>query len=286
MAQYAHLLRRILVACYKDNLLGIAKGVAYSALLSFFPVLTTITAILVQANAPAVSRNLSQLIFSVVPPGTEEIVMYNFTERGQRPVALLITASLLSIWAASGVMLSLMEGFRAAYKIPQGRPFWQQRGMAALLVLTAALPLVIASALIVFGERIELWILTRVGVLERGESLAGWISFFSQIGRTVVAIAGITMGTSFLYYLGPNHPRRLRSVYPGAILATVLWWVATTLFAWYVRNIASYNVLYGSVGAAIALLVWMYLLSVIALFGCEINAQLDRWKKGRYPTGA
>ena len=280
MAKYRQLLRRTLVACYKDNILGIAKGAAYSALLSFFPVLTALTALLVQANAPAVSRNLSALVFSVVPPGTEEIVMYNFTQRGQRPASLLFVAVLVSIWAASGVMLSLMDGFRAAYKIPQGRPFWSQRGMAAVLVIVAALPLVIASALIVFGTRVELWLLTQIGVLEQGETLAGWVSFFSELARTAIALLSITAGTSFLYYLGPNHPRRLRSVYPGAILATALWWLATWLFGWYVRDIANYNVLYGSVGAVIALLVWMYLLSVIALFGCEINAQLDRQAGG------
>jgi membrane protein len=98
----------------------------------------------------------------------------------------------------------------------------------------------------------------------------------SQIARTIVAVAAIVLGTSLLYYWGPNRPARLRSVYPGAILATALWWVTTTLFAWYVRNIANYNVLYGSVGAVVALLVWMYLLAIIALFGCEVNAQLDR----------
>jgi membrane protein len=276
MVTYGRLLRLTLVSCYKDNILGTAKGAAYSALLSFFPVLTSLTAILVQANAHAVSRNLSALVFSVVPPGTEEIVQYNFTERGQRPITLLVFAILVSIWAASGVMMSLMEGFRAAYKIPQGRTFWRQRGMAALLVVIAALPLIIASALIVFGGRVELWILTQAGVVERGERLLGWLSMITEATRLLVALAAITMGTSFLYYLGPNHPRRLRSVYPGAILATVLWWLATTLFGWYVRNIANYNVLYGSVGAAIALLVWMYLLSIIALFGCEFNAQLDR----------
>jgi membrane protein len=281
MADYGQLLRQTLIACYKDNILGIAKGAAYSALLSFFPVLTTLTAILVQANAHAVSRNLSAIVFSVVPPGTEDIVRYNFTERGQRPLALLVVAVLVSIWAASGVMMSLMEGFRAAYKIPQGRPFWPQRGMAALLVIIAALPLIIASALIVFGARVEPWILTQIGVLERGERLVGWVSFLSETVRTMTAVAAITMGTSFLYYLGPNHPRRFRSVYPGAILATILWWIATTLFGWYVRNIANYNVLYGSVGAVIALLVWMYLLSIIALFGCEINAQLDRTRAAR-----
>jgi len=280
MAKYGRLLRLTLVSCYKDNILGIAKGAAYSALLSFFPVLTTLTAILVQANALAVSRNLSAIVFSVVPPGTEEIVRYNFTQRGQRPIALLVAAVFLSIWAASGVMMSLMEGFRNAYRIPAGRPFWTQRGMTALLVITTALPLVLASSLIVFGTRIELWILTQIGVLERGERLFGWISFISQLARIVVAVAAIVLGTSLLYYLGPNRPRRLRSVYPGAMLATVLWWLATALFAWYVRNIANYNVLYGSVGAVIALLVWMYLLSIIALFGCEFNAQLDRLPKG------
>ena len=169
MAKYGRLLRLTLVSCYKDNILGIAKGAAYSALLSFFPVLTTLTAILVQANALAVSRNLSAIVFSVVPPGTEEIVRYNFTQRGQRPIALLVAAVFLSIWAASGVMMSLMEGFRNAYRIPAGRPFWTQRGMAALLVITTALPLVLASSLIVFGTRIELWILTQIGVLERGD---------------------------------------------------------------------------------------------------------------------
>ena len=283
MTKYGLLLRQTLVSCYKDNILGIAKGAAYSALLSFFPVLTSLTAILVQANALAVSRNLSTLVFSVVPPGTEEIVRYNFTERGQRPIALLFVAILLSIWAASGLMMTLMEGFRAAYKIPEGRPFWPQRGMAALLVVISAFPLVAASSLIVFGARLESWILTQIGLLRPGQQLLGWISFISLSARILVAVSGIVMGTSLLYYLGPNRPRRLRSVYPGAILATALWWLTTTLFGFYVRNIANYNVLYGSVGAVVALLVWMYLLSIIALFGCEFNAQLDRSRRPSRP---
>src|SRR5687767_11041244 len=78
------LFRRACVAAYRDNAFGIAKGAAYSALLAFFPVLTTVTAILVQANAHKISRSLAELVFQVVPPGTEEIVMWNFTQRGGR----------------------------------------------------------------------------------------------------------------------------------------------------------------------------------------------------------
>jgi len=268
--------RRSCVSAYRDNVFGIAKGAAYSALLSFFPVLTTVTAILVQANAHRVSRSLAALVFQVVPPGTEDIVMWNFTERGARPVSLLISAALLSVWAASGVMLSLMEGFRAAYRIPQGRSFLRQRGVAALLVFCAALPVIIASALLVFGTRIEGFVLTKIGVLEKGERLVGWLPVVAQLARTLVAIGAIIAGTCMLYHLGPNPRRPLRTVWHGAILSTLLWWITTTGFAWYVRNIAHYNVLYGSVGAVIALLVWMYLLSVIALIGCEYNAQRDR----------
>src|SRR3954467_10052687 len=118
--------RRAFVSAYQNNCFGLAKAAAYSALLAFFPVLTTLTAILVQANAPSVSRMLSSLIFEVVPPGTEEIVLYNFTERGQRPISLLIGATLLALWAASGVMATLMQGFQAAYNI-EGRTFVKQR---------------------------------------------------------------------------------------------------------------------------------------------------------------
>lgn len=269
-------LRRALISSYRNNTFGIAKGVAYSALLSFFPVFTTVTALLVQARAPEVSRILSRLVFRVVPPGTEQIVMQLFTTRGQQPVYLLIVASLLSVWAASGIMLSLMEGFRAAYGIPEGRPFLQQRGVAATLVFSAMLPIVAASALILFGGRIENWVVETIGVLRESE-VGGWISFITGTIRRIVATGAIVLGASLLYSLGPNPARSVRSVLPGAVLATVLWWGATSGFAWYVRNIANYNVLYGSVGAVIALLVWMYLLSIIALIGCEYNAQRDRY---------
>jgi membrane protein len=169
-----------------------------------------------------------------------------------------------------------MEGFRAAYRIPTGRPLVRGRVVAAALVFSAGLPVLIASALLVFGGRIETWVLSTIGVLPRGEELRGWVSWLMQGVRTGIAFGAIIAGTSLLYCIGPNPPRRLRAVWPGALLATILWWVATMAFAWWVRNIASYNVLYGSVGAVIALLVWMYLLSVIALIGCEFNAERDR----------
>src|SRR5215510_12280633 len=117
------LLKRACVACYEDGCLGVAKGAAYSALLSFIPVLTALATILVQINAERVSQIISQFLFVVVPPGTEDLVEYSFTIRGERPAHLLILATIVSLWAASGVMVTLMDGFQAAYRLPTGRPF-------------------------------------------------------------------------------------------------------------------------------------------------------------------
>ena len=94
--------------------------------------------------------------------------------------------------------------------------------------------------------------------------------------RYVVALGATVLVTGSMYYVGPNRATRFSSVWPGAMLATILWLLATSGFALYVRHIANYNVLYGSIGAVIALLVWMYLLAVIALFGCEYNAVRER----------
>lgn len=268
-------LRQACVAAYEDNCFGIAKGAAYSSLLAFFPVLASIAAILARVNAASVARVLSRLLFQVVPPGSEELVRNQFVDRGDREPWFIVGAVLLASWAASGAVVSLMEGFQAAYRLPSGRPFLKQRSVAILLVFIAALPSIGASALIVFGGRAERWMFGWLGLPPDAELRTGIALLFGLL-RYLIALAAIVLVTGLLYCVGPNRPIKLRAVWPGAVLATLLWLGATSGFAWYVRNVANYSVLYGSIGAVIALVVWMYLLSVIALLGCEYNAVRER----------
>jgi membrane protein len=269
------LFRQACISSYEDNCFGIAKGAAYSSLLAFFPVLASIGAILASVNAESIVRVFSRLLFEVVPPGTQDLVRYQLTVRGQRPVSLIVVATLLSAWAASGAIISLMEGFQAAYLLPSGRPFLKERGVALLLVFIAALPAIGSSALIVFGARIEQSMIGWLGLLPR-EDIRTWVVLVFGALRYIVALIATVFVTALLYWIGPNRPIRFRAVWPGAFLATVLWLAATSGFAWYVRNIANYNVLYGSIGAVIALLVWMYLLALITLLGGEYNAVRER----------
>jgi membrane protein len=269
-------LRAAAISLYEDGCLGIAKGAAYSGLLSFFPILTTLASILVQAKAEAVSRTIARLLYDVVPPGSEDVVRTLFVVHGQRPKYLLIVATALAFWAASGALMSLMEGFRAIYKIPQSRPYFKERGMAILLVLTSALPVLGASALIVFGKRGEQAVVEWLHLFHEGDELRGWVLLLGQALRFIVASGSIALATAMVYHFGPNRKQAFRQVFPGAVLATLLWLLATLVFGWYVSYVANYNVLYGSVGAGLALLVWMYVLSVIVLYGAEFNAAREK----------
>src|ERR1700694_5564505 len=103
--RFMRLLRLASGGCYRNNCLGIAKGAAYSALLSFFPVLTTVAALLVQARADDVARTIASFLYEVVPPGSEDVVLRLFVVHGQRPVYLLVVAAVLAVWAASGAMM-------------------------------------------------------------------------------------------------------------------------------------------------------------------------------------
>jgi membrane protein len=271
VSQFASVLRTALIATYEDNCLSVAKGAAYSSLLSFFPVLTTLAAILVQANATDVARNIAKFLYDVVPPGTEDVVETLFVVHGERPRYVLVGAVILALWAASGAIMSMIEGFRGIYRIPSGRSFIRERAMAIFLVLICTLPVVGASALIVFGSKAEIFLMHRFGF---GES----VLLLSKILRLVLAFGSFVVVTALLYYLGPNRKQTFANVFPGAFVATVLWLVSTLVFSWYVKHIANYNVLYGSVGAGLALLVWMYVWSVITLIGCEFNAARERLK--------
>jgi membrane protein len=276
LGTFVWVLRQSLLSTLDDGCLGYAKAAAYSALLSFFPVLTSAATILVQTRAEFVAATLQNFLQQIVPPGTEDLVVHQFRVMGERPASFLVGAAVVSLWAASGVIKSLIEGFQAAYRVPRNRSFFHQGGVSMSLVLLSAVPLVGASLLIVFGGQVERVVLNWMKVDPFLTPFAWVWQSASRIARYILAFASTIAVTSSLYYFGPYRKQRWTYVWRGATLATALWFFATLGFAWYVRHLASYNVMYGSIGAGIALLVWMYLIALIALIGCEFNATHER----------
>jgi membrane protein len=286
MRTFLIILRRAFFNSWLDGCWGIAKGAAYSGLLSLFPVLSSLAAILVQANADRVSAYLARFVFEVVPPGTAELIERQFRERGAQPLSLIVVALILSAWAASSLMATLMEGFRAAYRLPGGRGIVQDRIVAFALVFISAMPAIAASVLLVFGDKVEQALLQRAGWIDAGGNVAAGVLLARKVSRVLVSLGAVVLTTGLLYYVAPNRRQQWKNIWPGAFLATTLWLAVTVIFAWYVRNLANYNVMYGSIGGVIALIVWMYLLAAIALFGCEFNAERERIGKSLVPNAA
>lgn len=279
------LLQRAFWAAQEDNCFAIAKGAAYSGLLCLFPVLASVAAILLQVRAESTAHLIRHLLVQALPPETDELIRYQF-KQGTRPLSLLVGATLFALVAASGAMLSLMEGFQAAYRIPSGRSMLRERFVAIFLVLVVALPSAAASILLVFGNQQETSMWRWLGWASPDEDVRQWLVVVGRIVRYLTAALTTVFVTGLLYYFGPHYrlqPRmtdnaakwRFLRVWPGALVATGLWFLATVGFGWYVRNIATYNV-NGTLKAGLILLVWLYLLALIAMIGCEFNAERER----------
>jgi len=271
--------RGAFIAAYRDNAFGYAKSAAYSALLAFFPLLATSAAILLKFQAHFIFDPIYSFLSEILPPGTQDLVLYYFAVKGKQPAFVPITGVLVSVWAGSGVIVSLMQGFHVAYRVPSSRPFVRERIIAILLVFSAAIPVLFASALVLFGATVQARMLGWLGLAPAGHELRGWVIIAGHMVRYLTALAAIILGACILYYVGPNRPQRWSRVWPGAVMATCLWLIATLAFAWYEQNVAHYNVMYGSIATVILLLVWMYLLAVIAYVGCEFNAEYERTRR-------
>jgi membrane protein len=269
-------LRRAVVAALDDGCFSIAKSVAFSALLSFFPVLASAATILVQTRAELVSRMLQHALSQIVPPGSEQLIVTQFQVKGARPWGVLLVAGIIAIWGAAGVIKSLIDGFHAAYKVPRDRGILRQQAVAMTLVLACAVPLLAASLLIVFGGSLERAIVNWMNVDPLLSTWSGAWKWVSLVTRYIVAFTTTAVVAAVLYYFGPYREQHWRYVWPGAILTTALWLLATSAFGWYASNFAHYNVMYGSISAGIALLVWMYVMAFVALIGCEFNAEFER----------
>jgi membrane protein len=155
MLRFLRLLRLAVWRAFQHDAFSIAKASAYSSILTFFPALLVVGSLLAtwRKGAPYM-REITYALSRILPAGTTSAM--NFLRgAAQRPVGLLITASLITLWTASGVMVSWMEGFRRCYELPKTWGLVQERMIAFLLVVFALLPMTFATLLVAFGSKIE-----------------------------------------------------------------------------------------------------------------------------------
>jgi membrane protein len=268
MLRFLRLLRLAFWRAFQHDAFATAKASAYSAILTLFPSLLVVGSVLgTFRKTAAYLREITYAVDRILPAGSG--IAMAFLKSSQRPVGLLVTASLLTLWTASGVMISWMEGFRRCYELPKIWGLVEERLIAFALVILAGIPLTFSTILVASGSRIETKLMFHLNHEFGFYVLLMWIAA-RWIIATLTSIAVIAL----IYHNAVPRTQPWHSVLPGAVLATGMWFAATMLFGLYLRRYADYSILYGSLGVGVALLVWMYMISLVILVGAEFNAMI------------
>jgi len=245
----------------------ISQAIAFNLFLAFFPAL--LVAVSLATSRIGGKTSLLDLITDLtqfLPPGSQGIVSEFLVKRGPEAWKVAVVGWAGTLLAGSQVMKLVMQGIHSIYgdKEPLGFLHRQVRGLM-LLVVTIA-PLLGAAILGVLGKPLRRWITQEIG---KHTILQVWWNFFFPAAAIVLAMMALTV----IYRVARPREHSLRNVLPGAMVATLLWWLVNVLFGVYVRRVP-YSVVYGGLAAAIGLIIWMQLSAVIIFLGAAWNAEL------------
>ncbi len=256
--------KNLLTRIQEHEVTALAAQSTYYLVLSFFPFLIFIITVI--SYTPLLTEEIIYELEPFLPQETFLLVMDNVQKILEtRSGALLSTGMLVTVFLASNGVAALVKGINKAYNSAERRPFWKVRGMAILLTLGLALLIILSLLLLVFGQLIGTYVFDMLGLPQLFRET--W-----EAARIAVSLATMIIMFTFFYKVSPQEKVTLRQSLPGAIFATIGWLVLSFGFSYYVNNFGNYSVTYGSIGAIIVLLIWLYLSSVVIILGGEINA--------------
>ena len=269
------MLKRSLQAGAKHDSLNLARSAAYSAIIALFPALVVAgAAIALLPDAAPLKTNVGEFFDRVLPAPVFPVLTGYFqaSSGSSHTLRALVLAGVVSLGGASNVINTLIAGLLRAEDLHADVwGFWQRRGRALALVPLSLVPLLLATVLVMFGRWISLWL---------GDFLAAEVrgAFFALVLalRWLVALAGVAGVTALIYHVGSPKRQSWLGTLPGAVMATLLWFLTTLTFGWYVTRFANYSAVYGSLGVGIALLLWLYIVFLSVLCGAEFNVQVRR----------
>jgi membrane protein len=267
-------LKRTLTEFKEDELTDRAAALTYYAVLSLFPALIALISIVgLVADPKTVTDAMTKVISQIGPASAVDTFkgpIEGLTKSSGTAGILLIVGIAAALWTASGYVGAFMRASNVIYEVEEGRSFIKLRPLQMLvtLVLVVLLALVLV-ALVVTGPLARA-VGSAVGV--GGTAVTVW-----DIAKWPVLFAVVAFMVTLLYFASPNAKLQgLRSIVPGAVLAIVVWLIASAAFAFYVANFGSYNKTYGALGGVICFLVWLWLTNVAILLGAELNAERER----------
>jgi len=270
---WVNTLRRTVKEFKDDNLTYWAAALTYYGLLSLFPAMAALVSIIGLVGDPQTTTStLLDIVRQLSPQAVETLrePIQNITSnRGGAGLALIVGLA-LALWSASGYIGAFIRADNAIYEKPEGRPFWKLRPLQMVVTLVIVLLLAIVLLAVVATGPVAKAVGENIGLGDT--AITVW-----NIAKWPVLLAMVVLMLAILYHTSPNVKLPgFRWISPGAVVAVLVWIVASALFALYVSNFGSYNKTYGSFAGVIVFLLWMWLTNLAILFGAELNAELER----------
>lgn len=253
------------VRFYNNDDLTHASSIAYFSLLSLFPCVMLMLAVLGHATASEQDRSkIVDFFLRYFPTQFEFLTSQLDALRGQR-VRLGLAGGLLAIWAALGVFGAITTALNHAWQVER-QPSYFRHKLVSFLMLVAASVLTIIGLLVVSAQGVvSAWWFE--GVVTSTPALTSLTGFFARWATLILFV----FVTGMVFYFVPNTNVRFRDVWIGAVLTGVLWRLALAGFSWYVRDLSRFSI-HGSIAAVVVFLVWVYVWSVILIYGAEYSA--------------
>jgi membrane protein len=262
----------------EDNLTDWAAALTYYAVLALFPALLALVALVgIFGQYPQTTNALLDIVRQIsgndsALNGLKDTIDGIVRNKGGAG-ALLGLGLAGALWSASGYIGAFMRASNAIYEVPEGRPFWKLRPLQVVVTLGIVLLVALLLVALVVTGPVAKAIGDQVGL---GDTAV----LIYQIAKWPIMAAIVLVILAVLYYVAPSaRLPKIQWLSPGAIVALVIWIVASAAFGFYVANFGSYNKTYGTLGGAISLLVWMWITNLAVLFGQELNAEIERGRE-------
>ena len=260
---------RGVVELYGSDGLTHAASIAYYTLLSFFPMMLLGLFALGEMTSDAADRDaVVRFVFRYFP-GQFGFISGQLDAFQTQPVTFGFWGVVGLIWASLGVFNAITSAVNHAWAVEKRRNFLMHRLVGFVMMISAGLVLMLGLVIASLVRLAE----TRLGeVLARSP----WLDNFSGAFASYLATGLLIVCVALVFYFIPNTKVRFRDVWPGAILVGVLWRIALRIFSWYASDLASWNVIHGSIAAVVVFLLWIYISAVILLYGVEMTASYAR----------
>jgi membrane protein len=269
-ADWGAVLWRVYQKMNDNRLLAVAAGVVFYGLLAVFPAITAFVSLYGLMADPSTIHERLSLATGVLPQGALNILNEQLTRLTSHRTSALsvgfIGGLLVALWSANAGAKAIMDALNVAYDETEKRSFVRLNLVALAFTLGTIFALMLALGAVVIAPIM----LSQLGLSGANETLIA-------LGRWPILLGLVVLGLTILYRYGPSLSEpQWTWLFPGNVIAAVCWLVLSGLFSWYIAHFGNYDATYGSLGAAIGMMTWMWISMIVVLLGAELNADIQR----------